>query len=81
MKVDTVNVIEYRGESVENVHSFSDAVEHPRIKAEGNAEAEALFKACIKENGENVTDEEIEACLEDGYFEQGNYQVFLTHSS
>lgn len=81
MKVNTVNVIEYVNDAVLSVRSFMDADDNERIRTEGNAEAEALFKECVKENGDNVTDEEMEACLEDGYFEQGDYQVFLTHSS
>ena len=74
MKLNTVNVVEYADDAVLGVKSFSG-------DEAGIKEAEECFKVCIKENGENITDEEMDVCLEDGYFEQGEYQVFLTHSS
>ena len=83
MKVNTVNVIEYVNDAVLSIRSFVDD-DVGEGGGEGNSEAEALFKKCIKENvidGEVASDKEIEVCLEDGYFEQGDYQVFLTHSS
>jgi len=71
-KLRTVNVIEYADDTVIRVSSFSE-------DAEGNAEAEAVFKACVKENGDNVTDEELSSFVEDGMYEQGSYQAFLAH--
>lgn len=73
MKVNTVNVIEYKSDAVLGVHSFSD-------DAEGNKEAEKCYKGIVTENGDNVTEDEMATYLEEGYFEQGSYQAFLTHS-
>ena len=73
MKVNTINVTEMADDAILGITSFS-------TDEEGKAEAEERFRFCVKENGENVTDEEIEDCIEDGYFEQGNYQVFITWS-
>jgi hypothetical protein len=72
MKVDTVNVIEYADDSILGVTSFTD-------NEEGNKEAEAIFRQVAKENG--MEDVDAESFVEDGYFEQGTYQVFITHSS
>lgn len=71
MKLATVNVIEYFNGTVNTVTAFTD-------DPAGNAEAELLFEKCAKENGMEKAD--TDACLEDGLFEQGDYQVFLTHS-
>jgi hypothetical protein len=72
MKVDTVNIIEYSDCSVLGVHSFSD-------DADGNKEAEQCFTTILKE--QDVSDEDIEVALEEGYHEQGDYQLFITHST
>lgn len=74
MKVNTVNVIEYADDAVFGIKSFSN-------DPEGIKEAEECFKEVIREHGDNVTEEEAENYIEDGWFEQGNYQVFLTHSN
>ena len=66
-----VNVIEYVEDDITGVTSFSS-------DQAGNKEAEEHFAACAKENG--ALDEDIESFIEDGYFEQGNYQLFLIHS-
>lgn len=72
MKVNSVNVIEYVTDSVTAVYSFMD-------DAEGNKEAEELFSRCAKENGAEDKDLK-DYALEDGMYENGPYQVFLTHS-
>lgn len=74
MKADTVNVIEVVDNSVVALHAFSD-------NEEGNKEAEAIFVTIVKENGDDVSEAEMEVFLEDGYFEQGSYQTFLVHSN
>lgn len=71
MKLATVNVIEYNNGTVNFVISFTD-------NKEGNVEAEALFKKIAKENG--MEDSDVEICLEDGLYENGDYQIFLTRS-
>ena len=73
-KVNTVNVIEYVDDSILSIRAYTD-------DEQGNKEAETLFKACVEENGDCILSTEMESILEDGYFEQGNYQVFITHSS
>jgi hypothetical protein len=72
MKVATVNVIEVVDDSVIGVKSYKD-------NEKGNKQAEKRFIAVAKENG--CTDEEMDACLEDGYYSNGNYYVSITHSS
>jgi len=75
MKLNTINVTEYtEANGILGVQSFS-------IDEQGIKEAEEHFKAIIKENGDNITAEELEGFVEDGIFEQGDYQVFLTHST
>jgi hypothetical protein len=71
MKIATVSVIEYFNGTINMVTAFSD-------DPAGNAEAELLFERIAKENGMDEADKDI--CLEEGMFEQGDYQVFLTHS-
>ena len=71
--VDTVNIIEYADGTVLGITSFKD-------NNVGNREAEMLFYSSVKENCPEVLDEEIEDCLDNGYFEAGTYQVFIVHS-
>ena len=79
MKLKTVNVVEYTMEegTILGVHSFTD-------DETGNKEAEELFRKFAKENLDDVTDEDIEASIENGYIEGdrtvNDYQVFITHS-
>lgn len=73
MKVSTVNVIEYRDDAVEAVHSFQD-------NEEGSKEAEDMFTSIMRER-DGMTDEDVEMALEDGFYEEGDFQLFLTHSS
>jgi len=69
--LNTINVIEKVDDAL-SLRSFED-------NAKGNKEAEELFKAIAKENGK--TEEEIEIALEDGCYTDGDYELFLTHSS
>lgn len=70
MKLETVNVVEIASDSLVGVQSFSK-------DEAGIKEAEDTFKSVITENGDNVTDEEMTGFVTDGYFEQGDYQLFL----
>jgi hypothetical protein len=72
MEMQTVNVVEYVNDSVLSVHAFSD-------DEVGNKEAEEVFIRCAKENGADQKDLD-DFALEDGFYEGGEYQVFLTHS-
>jgi len=77
-KIQTVNVVEYVNDSVQQVISFPDT-------QEGNKEAEKYFVSFIaansKRDGEPTIDtDEVAACIDDGIYEQGYYQVFLVHS-
>ena len=74
MKLNTINVIEYAGDAVLGVHSFSD-------NAEGVKEAEERYAAIILEHQGDATESEMDIYFEDGWFEQDDYQVFLTHST
>ena len=72
MKVDTVNVIEYAEDDLQGIVSFDET-------PEGNKEAEAHFKSILEEN--KVDAEDIDSFVEDGYWEQGSYQIFISHSN
>jgi hypothetical protein len=74
MKIDTINITEYANDAVLGVHSFSN-------DKDGVKEAEECYKAIILEHQEDATESEMDIYIEDGYFEQSDYQVFLTHSS
>ena len=71
--LNTVNLSEYADGKIIGIRSFSD-------NDEGNKEAEEIFKEIMVEI-DDVTDEEIANCIEDGYYEISDYQLFLTHSS
>jgi hypothetical protein len=74
MKLNTINVIEYANDDILGVHSFSN-------NTEGERDAKICLYDIIKENGDNLLDEEIEGFVDEMYFEQGDYQVFLARSS
>jgi|GEM_PF-2287084 len=69
--IDTINVIEIADDDLQSLRAFPD-------DEEGNAKAEELFSKVAKENGAH--DDELPAFLEEGYYETGNYQLFLVHS-
>ena len=72
--VSTVNVIEYANDTVMGIRSFTD-------NESGNKEAEKVYRSLIIEHDPDAIEHDIEMFLEDGYYEQGDYQVFLTHST
>jgi len=72
MKIQTVNVIEYEDDNLIGITSYTD-------DEEGNKEAEEVFALCCKDQG--VDDQDIPSYIEDGYYEQGTYQVFISHSA
>jgi hypothetical protein len=74
MKLHTVNIIEYASDAVRGVSSYNDT-------PEGNKQAEIWFESCIKSSYPETTKKDIEACKDNGYFEQDDYQVFITHSN
>jgi hypothetical protein len=71
MQIESVNVIEYTGGAIISLRSFSE-------DKEGKKEAEAFFEKVAKDNGMDDTD--LDSCLEEGLYEDGDYQVFLVHS-
>jgi hypothetical protein len=74
-KTDTVNVIEKTGEAQVTIHSFHE----DRLGA-GNMRAEECFFDKAQEHDPKLTDEDVNICLDNGYYEQGDYQLFLVHS-
>lgn len=74
MKLETINVSEYISDSIASISSFSK-------DEEGYKQAEEIYRRLINLNSDNVTDEEMDTFIEDGYYEFGNYQVFLTYSN
>ena len=73
MSIATVNVIEYSDDAVLGIRSFDD-------DEKGNSEAEEIYSSVIREHDPDVTESEMSLFIEDGYYEQGSYQVFLAHS-
>lgn len=73
-KLNTVNVVESIDDILNSIRAFSE-------DPDGNKEAEDCFKAIVKENMPDVIDEEMGIFIAEGYFEQGNFQVFLAHSN
>lgn len=69
-KIDTVNIIEASEGCVLGITSFKET-------KEGNKEAEELFRKIIIEN---VPVEDIEAALDNGYYEDGTYTIYIVHS-
>ena len=73
--MNTVNVIEMVDEQILKLAAFSD---DPR----GNKEAQDLFAACMRENGDEAFSEKgVRDALDEGNFEQGNYHLMLVHST
>jgi hypothetical protein len=71
MKLSTVNVTEYYNGTINGVHAYTD-------DDAGNREAEAQFISIAK--GFGMSEEDTDDALEEGLYENGDYQVFLTHS-
>lgn len=71
-----VSVILYINDSVYSKHDFYDT-------PEGNQKAEQHFKDVLHEYMPSYDDDDINDCLDDGFFEDdnSNYQMFITHSS
>ncbi|MFA5375882.1 MAG: hypothetical protein WC455_09085 [Dehalococcoidia bacterium] len=73
MKLNTVNVIEYEGHTIQQVVAFHN-------NPEGKEEARKLFAMILREHGAKGI--EIDIALEDNNWDSGDgYQVFLTHST
>ena len=71
MKLNTVNVIERTDERLYSVRSFAD-------NDEGNKEAEEFFVSIMKEM-EEISEDDLEICLDEGFYENGNYELALVH--
>ena len=72
-KINTVNVIERTDEGEYSIKSFSDNVK-------GNKEAEKLFKSIVIEREETIDKNYIVDYLDEGFYEDGNYELVLIHS-
>lgn len=74
-ELQVVSVITYMNESIHSKYDFID-------DEEGNKKAEELFKSFVKDYNSSYEDEDLESCVENGYFEDKNsdYQVFIVHS-
>jgi hypothetical protein len=69
--IPTVNVIELLGGVVNSIYSFPDT-------HEGSTNAENLFWKLGEENGMLLR--ELNDYLNDGIFEEGSYELLITHS-
>ena len=71
-QLNTVNVVEYADYTIQQVIAYPNT-------PEGIGEAEAMFKSCAMENG--MSESDTIDCINDGLFEQGDYQVFIISST
>jgi hypothetical protein len=69
----TVNVIEFRGDTVISMASWED-------NKEGNEAAESHFTAMLKENS-NLSEDDIAMAIENGQAEDGEWKAILVHST
>ena len=79
MKTDIINVIEVIDNTVTSVESF--ILPNSKMKAYKKVieDAENLFIEKAKEN--EMSDDESEGALDDGYYKNGDYTVYLSWSS
>jgi hypothetical protein len=70
--VRTINVVEYSEGAIQQLLAYEDT-------DMGKTKAEEMFVHLATGNGMDKAD--TEDCLDDGIFEQGDYQVFLLHST
>jgi len=71
--IKAVNVVQHDGRSVMSIHSWED-------NQAGNKKAEEFFTGVIKEDEPNTSEEDINACLDNGFYEQGIFNMSLAHS-
>ena len=74
MKIKSINVITMFNGVVDSMDSFTD-------DEAGNKEAEACFADNIKDTGYEMDDEDIQACIEEGYFDCPKNEILLIHSN
>lgn len=70
--LNTVNVVEYISGSVQQIFSYL-------ANDVGVEEAEKIFTHLASANG--MHNEDTADCLDNGLYEQGDYQIFIVHSS
>ena len=70
-----VSVITYMNETIHSKYDFYD-------DPAGNRKAEEKFKEILQNYMPSYTVEDLDDCLDNGYFEDDNsdYQLFITHS-
>ena len=71
MKLDTLNIVEMRNDDLVAVHAYFNT-------DEGAIDADEKFCELIRIDG--ATDDEVDFFLEEGFYENGPYQVFLKTS-
>lgn len=73
MKLNTVNVVVLCHDNLDSVVSFSDDLE-------GNKEAEAFFLKLVKEEDEDLDEEDLEDILNNCLYESNSRMYVITHS-
>lgn len=77
-----VNVIEISDENITGIDTFvipENIIPHSKEEQKTVNKAEKLFLAIAKENG--MDEDDAEACLEDGCYENGTYKVLIFWSN
>lgn len=73
MKLNTVNVVEVIKNASTYIHAFDNDLN-------GALEALETLKRCILEDMPDMKKEDVEACLDDGEYLNGEYSVSLMRS-
>lgn len=74
-ELNTVNVIEIDDNGiVRSLKSFPEG----RV---GNVAAEQLFITLIKETDEDISNDDVEECVDNGMWTDGGWTVILAHST
>jgi hypothetical protein len=74
-----INVIEITNGIFEDIKSW--VIVKDKDESIMVSKAEKFFSDCIKENAPMETDEDIECHIENGYFDEGGYEIKLTWST
>jgi hypothetical protein len=74
-EIQVVSVIEYFDGAIKQKIDFID-------DDKGNKKAEAIFRKLILEQDPECDEDDIEACIENGYYDEdhSDYEVYIVHS-
>jgi len=77
--MEVINIIVLEGGNFQAVQSFPIESQEESDKIVDNAES--LFCKLVELNNPQLTEDDVYSFLEDGYYEENNYEVILSWSS